>query len=157
MSLLPFYIAVRISDLYEHRVHTELQSTLSGEHSIMMEKLAQFGEGGGACQPSFTISTITYKVLVYALAEKATHYPYFYSTPICILCDYKYPTPLKGEEKRRPLCFSLPFSLLQLVIWGRIRIGEKLKTWKSLHFHICIDSYGNGICFCVKNVLCSKM
>ncbi len=44
------------------RVHTEWQLPLSGEHSIMMEKLAQPGErgGGSKSQPPFTVSTITY-------------------------------------------------------------------------------------------------
>ncbi len=55
----------------DHRVHTEWQWSLSSVHSIMMEKSAQPGEGGGALPPPFTISTITYKVVVYAPAEKA--------------------------------------------------------------------------------------
>jgi hypothetical protein len=50
--------------------HTEWQRPFSGVHSIMMEKLAQAGEGGGARPPPFTIpvyhDTITYKVVVYA-------------------------------------------------------------------------------------------
>jgi hypothetical protein len=51
----------------------------------MMEKLAQAGECGGARSPLFTISTITYKFVVYAAAEKADTlplfplYPYMYS------------------------------------------------------------------------------
>jgi hypothetical protein len=48
-----------------HRVHIDWQrplSALSGVHSIMMEKLAQAGEGGGARPPPFTLFTITYKV-----------------------------------------------------------------------------------------------
>jgi hypothetical protein len=45
--------------------------TQNGEHSIMMEKLAQSGEGGGARPPPFTLFTITYKVAVYAPAERA--------------------------------------------------------------------------------------
>ncbi len=71
---------------------TQPHSTQSGngqffdEHSIMMEKLAQAGEGGGGARPPpFTISTITYKVVVYATAERAETlplfllYPYMYS------------------------------------------------------------------------------
>jgi hypothetical protein len=34
-----------------HRVHTDWRRSLSGVHSIMMEKLAQAGEGGG-CTPN---------------------------------------------------------------------------------------------------------
>ncbi len=60
-----------------HRVHTEWQLPLSGLHSIMAEKLAQPGEGGVAPQPPFTVSTITYKVIVYALAEGADTLPLF--------------------------------------------------------------------------------
>jgi hypothetical protein len=51
-----------------------------------MVKSAHDGEGGrGACPLSFTISTITYKVLVHAPAERADTlllfllYPYMYS------------------------------------------------------------------------------
>jgi hypothetical protein len=60
---------------------------LSGVHSIMMEKLAQPVVGGG-CTPSpfhYTVSTITYKVVGYAPAERADtltlspFYPYMYS------------------------------------------------------------------------------
>jgi hypothetical protein len=36
-----------------------------------MEKLTQADEGGGAGPPPFNISTITYKVVVYAPAERA--------------------------------------------------------------------------------------
>jgi hypothetical protein len=39
------------------------------------------GEGGGARRPSFTISTIKHKVVVYAPADRAD--TPFYSTPIC--------------------------------------------------------------------------
>ncbi len=71
----------------DHRVHTEWQLPLSSIHSIMMEKFAQPGEGGDVRRAPFTISTITYKVVVYAPAERAgtlrSHY--FYSTPICTL------------------------------------------------------------------------
>jgi hypothetical protein len=51
----------------------------------MKKKLAQPGEGRGARLPPFTISTITYKVEVYAPAERARTlplfllYPYMYS------------------------------------------------------------------------------
>jgi hypothetical protein len=38
-----------------HRVHTERQQPISGVHSIMMEKLAQASEGGGARPSPFTI------------------------------------------------------------------------------------------------------
>ncbi len=49
-----------------HRVHTEWPLSLSWVHSITMEKLAQPGVGGGCmpCTLPFTISTITYKVVV---------------------------------------------------------------------------------------------
>ncbi len=53
------------------RVHTEWQWSLSSVHSIMMEKSAQPGEGWGALPLPFTKSTITYKVVVDAPAEKA--------------------------------------------------------------------------------------
>jgi hypothetical protein len=45
--------------------------------SIMMEKLAQAGEGGGVHAPPFTTSTITYKVMMYAPVERADTLPLF--------------------------------------------------------------------------------
>jgi hypothetical protein len=63
--------------------------TLSGGLSIMMEKLAQNGEGGGARPPPFTISVITYKVVMNARAERADLlplfliYPYTYTLTPC--------------------------------------------------------------------------
>jgi hypothetical protein len=50
-----------------HRVYTEWQLPISGAHSIMMEKSAL----AGARPPPFTLVTITYKVAVYAPAERA--------------------------------------------------------------------------------------
>jgi hypothetical protein len=46
----------------------------------MMEKLSQAGEGGGARPPPFTLSTITYKVVVYTPAERTDTLPIFLST-----------------------------------------------------------------------------
>jgi hypothetical protein len=43
----------------------------------MMAKLAQPGEGGGARPPFFTITTITYKVVMYIPAERADTLPKF--------------------------------------------------------------------------------
>jgi hypothetical protein len=51
----------------------------------MMEKLAQPGEGGECTPAPFTISTITYNVMVYAKVERVDTlppfllYPYMYS------------------------------------------------------------------------------
>ncbi len=66
--------------------YTEWQRPLSGIHSIMMEKLAQGGEGGagGARPPPCNISTITYKVVAYAPAERA------YTLPLFLLYLYMY-------------------------------------------------------------------
>jgi hypothetical protein len=53
--------------------YTEWQRPLYVVHSIMMKKLAQAGEGvEGVRPPPFTIPTITYKVLVYALGRADT-------------------------------------------------------------------------------------
>jgi hypothetical protein len=58
----------------------------------MMEKLAQAGEGGGALPTLFTLFTITYKVAVYASAERADTltlfhlYPYVYPVGKTSLC-----------------------------------------------------------------------
>ncbi len=72
----------------DHRAHTEWQLTLSGVHSIMMEKLAQAGKGGGSRPHPFTIVTITYKVAVYAPAEWADALTLFhlYQYIVCTLC-----------------------------------------------------------------------
>jgi hypothetical protein len=77
MSLTSLNCGDILSDLCPHRVHTERSWSLSGVHSIMMVKSAQAGEGGGCtARPSpFTLSTITYKVVVYSSAEKAGTLP----------------------------------------------------------------------------------
>jgi len=70
--------------IFDHRVHKEWQLPLSSVHSIMMENLAQPGEGGGARPSPFTISSITCKVAEYTLHLRGQiHSPYFYSTSIC--------------------------------------------------------------------------
>jgi hypothetical protein len=46
-----------------------------------MEKYAQRGEGGLARPPPFTISTITYKVVVYVPVERADTLPLFLLYP----------------------------------------------------------------------------
>ncbi len=62
---------------FDHRVHTEWQLPISAA-----------GEGGGARPPLFTLVTITYKVVVYAPAERAYtllifhFYPYMYSVVV---------------------------------------------------------------------------
>ncbi len=53
-------------------VQIDWQCPLSGVHSIMMINSDQPGEGGGAPRPtSFTQSSLTGKVVVYAPAERA--------------------------------------------------------------------------------------
>ncbi len=47
----------------------------------MMEKSVQPGEDGGTHPLPFTISTITYKVAMYALAERADTLPLFLLHP----------------------------------------------------------------------------
>jgi hypothetical protein len=62
-----------------HRVHTEWQRPLSGAHSIVMEILAQPGEGGGLTPTPFHF------IYHHAPAERAytvIHSPYFISTSI---------------------------------------------------------------------------
>ncbi len=68
----------------DHRVHTEWQWPFSNVHSIMMEKSAQPGAGGGDVRPSpFTIYITTYKVVVYAPAERADPYTLPYIWTLC--------------------------------------------------------------------------
>jgi hypothetical protein len=60
--------------------------SISGEHSIMMEKSALAGEGGAVARsPPLTLVT-TYKVVVYDPPERADTLNLFHlSTPICTL------------------------------------------------------------------------
>ncbi len=76
-----------------HRVHTEWQLPLSGVNSIMRENQPWLVRvQGGACPLAFTISTIMYKVVMYAPAERADTlplfliYPYMYSVGITYFC-----------------------------------------------------------------------
>ncbi len=74
-----------------HRVHTErrLPISISGVHPITMEKSALAGEawaGGAHCRPTpFLPFTITYKVAVYAPAERTDTLSLFHLYPICTL------------------------------------------------------------------------
>ncbi len=72
--------------MFDHIVHTEWQLPLSCIHSITMEKSAQPGDGGGARPLPFTISTITYKVVVYA--SEGTYTPPISTLPLYRLCDF---------------------------------------------------------------------
>ncbi len=65
-----------------HRVRTEWQLPIYGVHSIMMEKSALAGEGGGCTPTPFHSVTITYKVAVYAPAERADKPPLFHLYPM---------------------------------------------------------------------------
>ena len=74
---------------FKHRVHTEWQRPLSGIHSIMMEKLAQACEGGGCTPTPFRYIYHHVQICGVSLQLRGQiHTPYFYSTPICILCSY---------------------------------------------------------------------
>jgi hypothetical protein len=83
----------------EHRVHTEWQLPVSGVHSIIrVEKLAQPGEGGGARPPPFTLVTITYKVAVYAPAERADTLPLFHIYPYMYSVVWRSPSFSRKES-----------------------------------------------------------
>jgi hypothetical protein len=53
-----------------YNTHTEWQRPLSDVHSILIEKLAQAGEGGGCTPAPLALFTITYKVALYAPAQR---------------------------------------------------------------------------------------
>jgi hypothetical protein len=55
----------------------------------MMEKLAQAGEGGGACRNPFHYIYHPYKVVVYAPAERADTLPLFKKTLYVLYGDGK--------------------------------------------------------------------
>jgi hypothetical protein len=61
----------------------------------MMEKIAQAVRVGGEPPPPFTISTITYKVVVYTPAERAdtTEYIFYCKRAIVFLSSSKILTP----------------------------------------------------------------
>jgi len=87
-----------------HRVHTEWQWPHSGVYSIMMEKSGQPGEGGGCTHTPFhyILYTITYKVVVYAAAERTVTLPLFllysytgmYSVGDTVYCTFFYVRPV---------------------------------------------------------------
>jgi hypothetical protein len=69
--------------------YTEWQRQLSGELSIMIEKLAQAGDGGGCTPTLFHYYTITYKVVVYAPWE-CRYTPFISTLHLYVLCDFTY-------------------------------------------------------------------
>ncbi len=74
--------------------YTEWQGHFLTYIPSLMEKLALAGEGWGLHAHPFSISTITYKVVVYALAERADTLPLF------LLYLYMYSV---GETGKNPL------------------------------------------------------
>jgi hypothetical protein len=64
-----------------HRVHTEWQMPLSGVHSIMIQKLAQAGEGIGCTPTSFHY--------IFHHVQSCGVRPYFYYIPV--LCSTSCP------------------------------------------------------------------
>jgi hypothetical protein len=99
-------LALRVLETTEY---TQLwQWPLVGVHPIMMEQLAQPGEGEGLTPiPFFYISTFTYKVVVYAPAERTDTLPLF------LLCPYMYVLCARNigsaPKYRRPLTFDPQF------------------------------------------------
>jgi hypothetical protein len=69
-----------------HRVHTEWQLSLSSVRPITMEKSALAGEGGGCMPTPLQPITITYKVAVYAPAERTDTLSLFHPYPVCTVC-----------------------------------------------------------------------
>ncbi len=89
--------------------YTEWQRPLSGLHSIMMDKMVQAGENGGARHarpPPFTISTTKYKVVVCAPAEGADSPPppFLLYPSLYVLCGYWYQQQKRGNTHRCHQC-----------------------------------------------------
>jgi hypothetical protein len=80
-SVVSFYYQVYryFTQPQAHKVQTEWQRPLSGLHYIMIEKLDQAG---------LTIFTITYKVAVYAPAERADTLPLFPLYPYVLYAQH---------------------------------------------------------------------
>ncbi len=68
--------------------YTEWQWPLSAAHSIMMKNQPSLVKVVGARLPPFTISTITFKVVMYAPAERADKLPLFLLCPHMYSVDY---------------------------------------------------------------------
>jgi hypothetical protein len=66
------------------RVHTEWRLPISDIHPIIMEKSALAGEDGGCTPTPFQTITITYKVAVYALAERTDTLTLFPLSPFIL-------------------------------------------------------------------------
>jgi hypothetical protein len=103
-----------------HRVAIAmLQLPFSGAHSIMMGKFSQPGVGVGARPSPFTISTITYKVVVYVPDERAD------TLPIFLLYSVACPVHEGGGGK---------ITLLKFLnnLWGTgNRVGLGLSYWPA--------------------------
>ncbi len=70
----------------------------SGIHSIVSEKSAQPGEGGGARPHPYTILPSRTKLQCTLQLRRQIHFPYFYSTPICTLW-------FESQKKTRGFCY----------------------------------------------------
>ncbi len=85
----------------------------------MMKKSALAGEGGGARPPPFTLFTITYKVAVSDLVERAdTSPPFLISSTLYVLYEGEYtqltlpdPNPSGSVQTRKLDSFPYNFSM----------------------------------------------
>jgi hypothetical protein len=82
-DLIIYSLIKAFAGRWGHRVHIDWQrplSALSGVHSIMMEKLARAGEGGG-CTPSPLRS-------IYHHVQSFRYIPPISSLPLFLLCGW---------------------------------------------------------------------
>jgi hypothetical protein len=74
-----------LSDILHHRVHRVAMATFW--RTFHHDGKISHGGVGGVQDPPFTISTITYKVVVYAPVERAdVHTPPISTLPLYVLC-----------------------------------------------------------------------
>ncbi len=101
--------------------HTEWQRPLSGVHSILIEKLA--GEGGGCTPTPLTLFTITYKVALYAPAQR--------TDTLTLLHLYSY--VLCGLESRSNIYSPTPITAISEDEWKikKSSSGSFIRTYSA--------------------------
>jgi hypothetical protein len=109
--------------------YTEWHSNGHFLANIVMEKLAQAVEGmGGARPPPLTISTITYKVVVYVLADRAD------TRPLFLLYPYMYSViapAYKDRKQQKESTLSTRVGLSGLLRWwpGVLNPVKQRSNW----------------------------
>ncbi len=114
-----FYLYVRTWVRVNHRVHRVAMTTFWRTFHHIGKISPGWWGWGGSRPPPFTLSTITYKVVVYALVERADTPPLFLLDP----CVYSMELTIRNEKVANRISFFCYFE--PKVVWGKKKCSQR--------------------------------